>query len=434
VLHVEVGNQDEKRLALKKALESRTFARSEQLRSFLQFVCEAEFRGAKSGINEYLIGVEVLHRPPNYSPSEDSSVRTRAYELRQKLEKLYAEELPTETVRIVIPKGTYTPQFIRSSGLVQTFSMEVKPPIPKESPAPIEKRRRTPTAFILIALIAAAVGYLAGIKSQKRTAVGTILEPIVQEAWKQFAKPNENVLLVAATPLYLVLGPETHQAYKSSIYPAPSEAYPLFREHRPLAPNARLGMIFTKDALGVGSMDAVVIASNTIKALGANSQILPERAAMMSVLHGRDAILFGAPVDSQVIFELLEKTPLTVAYDEGVREFVIQDRVKGRKLVPEKDANGDFLTVYGLVTVLNTRESDRGRLGMIVFSGITSVGTHGAAEYFTSPRALKALYALFEQQGLHKFPTAYQVVVKCKFENMLLVSEEYESHRVLKNE
>jgi hypothetical protein len=375
-----------------------------------------------------------LHRPPNYSPSEDSSVRTRAYELRQKLEKLYAEELPTETVRIVIPKGTYTPQFIRSSGLVQTFSMEVKPPIPKESPAPIEKRRRTPTAFILIALIAAAVGYLAGIKSQKRTAVGTILEPIVQEAWKQFAKPNENVLLVAATPLYLVLGPETHQAYKSSIYPAPSEAYPLFREHRPLAPNARLGMIFTKDALGVGSMDAVVIASNTIKALGANSQILPERAAMMSVLHGRDSILFGAPVDSQVISELLEKTPLTVAYDEGVREFVIQDRVKGRKLVPEKDANGDFLTVYGLVTVLNTRESDRGRLGMIVFSGITSVGTHGAAEYFTSPRALKALYALFEQQGLHKFPTAYQVVVKCKFENMLLVSEEYESHRVLKNE
>jgi hypothetical protein len=193
-------------------------------------------------------------------------------------------------------------------------------------------------------------------------------------------------------------------------------------------------MIFTKDALGVGSMDAVVIASNTIKALGANSQILPERAAMMSVLHGRDSILFGAPVDSQVISELLEKTPLTVAYDEGVREFVIQDRVKGRKLVPEKDANGDFLTVYGLVTVLNTRESDRGRLGMIVFSGITSVGTHGAAEYFTSPRALKALYALFEQQGLHKFPAAYQVVVKCKFENMLLVSEEYESHRVLKNE
>jgi hypothetical protein len=176
-----------------------------------------------------------LHRPPNYSPSEDSSVRTRAYELRQKLEKLYAEELPTETVRIVIPKGAYTPQFIRNSGLVQTFSMEVKPSIPKESPAPIEKRRRIPTAFILIALIAAAVGYLAGIKSQKRTAVGTILEPIVQEAWKQFAKPNENVLLVAATPLYLVLGPETHQAYKSSIYPAPSEAYPLFREHRPFS-------------------------------------------------------------------------------------------------------------------------------------------------------------------------------------------------------
>jgi hypothetical protein len=35
---------------------------------------------------------------------------------------------------------------------------------------------------------------------------------------------------------------------------------------------------------------------------------------------------------------------------------------------------------------------------------------------------------------LHKFPAAYQVVVKCKFENMLLVSEEYHSHRILKED
>jgi hypothetical protein len=437
MLDVDVRNQDEKRLVLKKALESRTFARSEQLRLFLQFVCEAEFRGAKAGITEYVIGVEVLHRPSTYSPSEDSSVRTRAHELRQKLEKLYAEELPRETVRIIIPKGAYSPQFIRTSDLVKTLSVDVKteaPPIKKEYSGAIKNRRKYFTAFLFITVVAAAAGFAIGTKVQKRTAERAILEPIVQEVWKQFAKPNDNVLLVAATPLYLVLGPATHQAYNTPIYPAPPEAYPLFREHRPLAINARLGMIFTKDALGVGSMNAVVIASNIIKALGGNSQILPERPAMMSVLHGRDAILFGAPVDSQVISELLEKTPLTVAYDEEAKEFVVRDRIAGRKLVPEKDAKGDFVSVYGLVTVLNTRDSDRGRLGLVIFSGITSVGTHGAAEYFTSPRALKALYAVFKQQGLHKFPAAYQVVVKCKFENMLLVSEEYHSHRILKED
>jgi len=97
------------------------------------------------------------------------------------------------------------------------------------------------------------------------------------------------------------------------------------------------------------------------------------------------------------------------------------------------EISGRDAVLFG-APVLNTRESERGRLGMIIFSGITSVGTHGAAEYFTSPHALKALSALLEQQGLRKFPASYQVVVKCKFENMLLVSEEYESLRTLKKE
>ncbi|MGH9438637.1 MAG: hypothetical protein ACRD22_12285 [Terriglobia bacterium] len=121
-----------------------------------------------------------------------------------------------------------------------------------------------------------------------------------------------------------------------------------------------------------------------------------------------------------------------MAYDEDVREFVVRDRLHKNTLVPKKGASGRFLTVYGLVSVLNNRQSGQGRLGMIVFSGITSVGTYGAAEYFTSPQALQSLLARFRSKGFSGFPSAYQVVVKCKFENMLLVSEEFQSLQVLK--
>ncbi len=100
----EICSEEEKRIALNRAIGSRTFARSEQLRSFLRYVCEAELRGGKSDLTEYVIGVEVLHRPAGYSPSEDSSVRTRAYELRQKLEKLYSTELPNEPVKNRAPE------------------------------------------------------------------------------------------------------------------------------------------------------------------------------------------------------------------------------------------------------------------------------------------------------------------------------------------
>ena len=112
--------QEDKRLALEHALHSRTFARSEQLRAFLRFVCEAEMRGTGGDLTEYVIGVEVLGRPEGYSPAEDSSVRTRAYELRQKLEKLYSNELQGEAIRIVVPKGAYAPHYVKPAAISHT--------------------------------------------------------------------------------------------------------------------------------------------------------------------------------------------------------------------------------------------------------------------------------------------------------------------------
>jgi hypothetical protein len=426
MIGVESCTDEEKRNALDRAIHSRTFARSEQLKAFLRYICEAEFRGSTTALTEYVIGVEVLRRPAGYSPAEDSSVRTRAHELRQKLEKLYTTELPAEEIRILVPKGSYLPRFIRISpqGAQPATHLSASPSQPVRS--------RLAAAIVITALVSAAAAAASAWTIARRADSG--LDPIVTEAWKPFAKRNDSVLLVAATPLYLVLGPASHGAFGTSIYPAPSEAYPLFRQHRPLTAGERLGMIFTNDALGVGSMDAVIITSNSLRSMGATAQILPERAKMMSVLHGRDAILFGAPVDSEVISEILDKTPLSVVYDESVKEFVVKDRVSGQTFIPEKEENGDFRSVYGLITVLNTRESDHGRLGMMVFSGITSVGTHGAAEYFASPRSLTALRAIFSQEGVAGFPAAYQVVVKCKFENMLLVSSEYQAHRILKND
>jgi hypothetical protein len=52
----------EKREALDKILASETFARCEQLRHFLQYVCEIEMAGRGAEINEYVIGVDVLDR------------------------------------------------------------------------------------------------------------------------------------------------------------------------------------------------------------------------------------------------------------------------------------------------------------------------------------------------------------------------------------
>src|SRR5579863_2351484 len=104
-------SDDEKRLALARVLESRTFTRSDQLRAFLRYICEAELAGRAHQLNEYALGVSVLGRREGYSPAEDSSVRSRAYELRNKLKSYYRDEAPEDPIRIEIDKGAYVPRY-----------------------------------------------------------------------------------------------------------------------------------------------------------------------------------------------------------------------------------------------------------------------------------------------------------------------------------
>jgi hypothetical protein len=400
----------------------------------LQFVCEAEMQGRSSDLNEHVIGVEVLGRPKGYSPAEDSSVRTRAHELRQKLEKLYGTELRDEAVQIVVSKGAYVPQFVRSPLKCHIHTADVPPAPDREEMLPgFQASPRQRWAPVGLVLLGAVVGAAIAVVPARQSAAKPAVDPVLLEAWRRMARPDANVLLSVATPLHLVVGPEGHQAYASSTYPAPPEAYPLFRLHRPLAPETKLGLIFTDNVLGFGTMTAVMTAVNTLRLMGSSYQVLPERVATLAALRGRNVMLFGAPVDSEAISRTMEHTPLIVDYEPSVKEFVIRDRATGQMIEPQKDANGDFIDVYGLVTVLNTRESDRG-LGMVVLSGITSAGTHGAAEFFSSPRALRNLRAVMAHDGVNGFPAAYQVVVKCTFSNMLLLSYEYHSHRILQKE
>lgn len=100
-----------------RVLRSHALSRSEQLRAFLRYVCEAEFAGRSQELNEYALGVAALGRPEGYSPAEDSCVRSRAYELRNKLKTYYGSESPDEPVRIEIAKGGYAPRFVRASSV-----------------------------------------------------------------------------------------------------------------------------------------------------------------------------------------------------------------------------------------------------------------------------------------------------------------------------
>lgn len=419
---------DEKRTAVLKALQSRTFARSEQLKAFLRYVCEVEMRNPSAPLTEYVIGVEVLGRPEGYSPAEDSSVRTRAYELRQKLEKLYSLELCQEPVHISIPKGTYTPQYVKHEPGPQLDLMEVR--LKSEEREPSKDRRR-------IGLVAAAIvaGLVIGSATtwllMRAANPNSETDPILAEAWGPLAKHEGTVLLSAATPLAMVVGPMGHDVFESRNYPVPAETYSLFQRHRILPAGSELGMTFSDNMLAVGTMNAALICANTLQRFGTTYQLLPERIATVSAMRGRNAILLGAPVDGQAISVAMKDMPLIVDYESSIHEFVVRDRNAKTFIAPKKEANGDFAEVYGLLTVKTARDADHRHIQTVLLSGITSVGVQGASEFFSSPSAMRELKGRFTKEGIAGFPGAYQVVVRCTYNNLLLLAYEYHSHRVL---
>jgi len=97
--------------ALTAALQSREFQSAPQLRSFLEFIVRAALNDEQEKLKGYTIAVEALGRPEDFNPVTDPIVRVEAARLRRRLAKYYGGSGAGEPVRIVIPKGSYAPEF-----------------------------------------------------------------------------------------------------------------------------------------------------------------------------------------------------------------------------------------------------------------------------------------------------------------------------------
>jgi hypothetical protein len=385
-----------------------------------------EIAGRTAELTEYLIGVKALGRPPDYSPLGDSSVRTRAYELRQRLARFYSVENPDATVRIELPKGSYAPEF------------QVRTAAP--TPAPILPAVRAPRRFHLPAssLAGFAVGVaLTSIAVFVLAWLGELRDPdrILRQAWAPLIAKDAEVVICVAAPLHLQVTPYVSSMQEDRpIFPAPPELYPLFSRFRELPKDAKLQMEPVQKAIPMGSVEGLARVMTALQTLHARTRILPETTSPLSDLRGKSAVLFGSTWYSRSASALLEKTPWTIHWDEEAREVALigQGSRKGLKLVPRRGPRGEFQEVFGLVSVLHNESSADGDRSIVVISGLTSVGIYGAAAFFTSSPDLRALAERFHKDRLPGWPRAFQVVVRCRAsDDAQLLSYTYEAHDVL---
>jgi len=412
---------------LRQVLESRTFASCDQLRHFLSYVCEMDFAGRSGEINEYAIGIEALGRPKEYSPQDDSTVRSRAYSLRQKLQEYYEKERPDALLRIELPKGSYIPFFVEAL----VAPVPLPPPAPTVQPVARAPRQWVPAFAGGVAVSSFTwLACLAFLPSKPGK-----VDPVVAEAWGILARPDAHVALSLGSPPHIHLrsfGDAGRPVHNPPLIDATAEATAFYQTFHLVPPGSPVYMYRTNNSLLLGDATAVALAVKTLTLLGSSFELLPEKVAGHIALRGRNVMRFGSASDSSEVARELARAAFTIHYDPSIPDEVMTDKPIGtpgaRVFRPKRGQDGYN---YGLLTVMPV-ESSGGQRRIVIASGISSAGTQVAMEFFSSPAHLKALKQRFAAEGFSTFPTAYQVVLKYTAENGVVADYSYQTHTVLR--
>ncbi|MFN8000257.1 MAG: hypothetical protein U0X75_04480 [Acidobacteriota bacterium] len=388
--HAHILDAEQKRAALEKALNSHTFARSEQLRNFLKFICEQEMAGRGNEINEYLIGVEVMHRSSRYSPNEDGAVRNRAYALRNKLHEFYSQENPTAEVRIELPKGSYCPQFIEvglaAASLANRHSDAfpfatppmtgpTEPALAEQTPTPVHSptNRWRLVAVIAIGVLAFAVWFFFP-DSRRKT--------VLDEFWEPVLASVNPVLICTTQPVVYQLSGQAREDLLRGQAEATSSQPPSFT----LAPDKLLlgkdVVPITDQYIGIGTAHAAAQLTAMFSRLNKTSQIKIGNEASFADLRHSPVVSVGA-FGNRWTMSIANHLRFVFEEQSIYHRFIVD------KADPKKRWGFDGLPITGrvaedFVIISRVFQSETGEI-LITAAGITQYGTRAAGEFLTNP-------------------------------------------------
>lgn len=420
----------EKSQALALVLQSETFARSDLLRKFLRYVCEMEDAGRGSEITEYSIGTEALGRPVTYSPTDDSSVRGRAHDLRLKLEHFYKHERPDVRLRIALHKGSYVPYFYEVEVPAVGTHPTVLVPI---APASAKQPFWGGIAAILLSLVIGGVTGALWMRQYTHSSQDSVL----REFWGPMLAPGSDVLLCLATPPSMRIKPYPSAPRHPGFQLAPKDIADWYASLG--LPGVGEPYLYRSAASPLfGDAAAAIQAAQTIAVSGGSFQFLPENIIVGQVaLSRRNVVVVGAPNYSPYAARVLKNTPFTIEENGELGEEIIRERSPRSGspllLVPSRGQSDKISVAFGLITVFPNQAGSDESLRAIVVSGITGAGAPAAMEFFTSAAGLKALRDRFRKDGLPRPPGSYQVVVKGSRDQAMPLNWQLVTYRVMEH-
>lgn len=397
---------------LEQVLHSAPFERSERLQRFLRFICEETLKGEAAKINEYLIGSEVFHRGPAYSPNEDSIVRRQAHTLRQKLQEYYSAEGRDHCVRIELPIGRYVPVFRRQHE-------EAPPRQPQPAPATLSRPRLTWLAAAGAVALFAAGWFLGRSTSRSVAALSSpAASPIIREIWGPWFDNPGAAIICFSNPMTAVIKhfdkPLPPDA-KPKRLPAQPEEERMFRQMFHLPPGGYLYFSAAVSQSKTGEAIAAVHLTNLMARAGKPVDITQSRFLSWEDLRRDNLILLGHNEANQWIDPLLKQYPFRLAATSGERQRGIVNTAPRPGEQPfyqiaYSESNTEADQEYALVSMIRGVESGH---QLLLINGLNTQATQIATEYLTSQKGLQQLVErLRKERSDPKGPWRFQVVLR----------------------
>jgi hypothetical protein len=404
-----VPGREEQEQILGELLASSVFGRSEQLRQMLRYVVREEMEGRGEELSEYRIAVNALGRPAGFSPEVDSTVRTRMYELRRRLEEHY-RTTPGGAWRIEVAKGSYRARFVAQrleSSVVVTAAAESTPAVVATAGRPGYWRGVATGGGVVLA-VGVIVWLLVRLWPMEEG------ERAVRQVWGPLVEPQGTVSILLATAPQLWV-----REFGSEPIPAKDPPFALEVPEDPrffewyrrttLRDPRRLMLHPNKNSPMGGEAEAAVTLAGFLGSRGMRMEmLLGDRPSSAIEIKERNAVILGRPEYCRAAAELQPTGGLAVRYLPERREYAVVS-TDGKEAYYRQDSGR---ITYGLATVL-TQRTDVGLRRKVLFAGVNSDGSDAAMDYLTSRLNLTELVKeLVSKYGA--VPESYQVVVKSR--------------------
>lgn len=353
---------------------------SESLCKLLRYLAAHALSHPGVSLKEYEIATQVFHRPTDFDPQLDSTIRVQAGRLRLKLAEYYGSEGAADPILVDLPKGGYLLTFHHRTTASQP-GLSVTP-IHREGQGSLadQSRRRLVVAICaLVVLLAAAIGVIFTMVAN-RTATGAIPTTPAETApaafqifWGSFLSGPQQPWVIFSNGAF-VGRPETGMRY--------------------FDPKRDSSSVILDHYTGVGEVLAVHELDNVFAQLG--RPILVKRGSLLSLddAKNNNLIFLGSPAENLPLRDI-----------PNTQEFVFQQLTSGPRkgdlailnMHPQAGEPNAFLAspsnqplTEEYSVVARVREGNPSQSVMIL-AGTTTIGTQAAVEYICRPSSLQDL-------------------------------------------